>query len=57
MRRITCTNFIFIDERKWYRRDGEHNSAHSYLRESQSMLKKVSLVVKYIPGMTQHVVP
>ena len=52
-----CTNFIFIDERKWYRRDGEHNSAHSYLRDSPSMLKKVSLVVKYIPGITQHVVP
>ena len=52
-----CTNFIFMDERKWYGSDSENNSAHSYLRDSPSMLKKVSLVVKYIPGMTQHVLP
>jgi len=33
-------------------RDGErNNSAHSYLRDSPSMLKKVNLVVKYIPAL------
>ena len=52
-----CTNFIFIDERKWYGGDGENNSAHSCLRDSSLMLKKVNWVVKYIMAMTQHVVP
>lgn len=57
MRRITCTIFIFIDETKWYGGDGENNSAHSCLRDSLLMLKKVNWVVKYITAMTQHVVP